>query len=210
MEESSPSKGASKTNQSPRFEAPNPMEPSEESKVVKPPAKSISSLKPRQSPRFEIANPMDGISESNVAKSNFIKSTSVLKPPSQFPSYADIKQTSGIDMERGEEDEEEFDEPYGQAQSLGIHAPKKSAGNMSRMSRNSKNSAASSDRGDRLNELFVMPFIRAASRLNESRMGRFVNTVLNKVTTKVFFWSFLSLANISVILLIFTWASGES
>jgi hypothetical protein len=120
-----------------------------------------------------------------------------------------IKRTSCADLEKGEDLEEEGDEDeelYGAPQTLAKQAPKKSIGGMSRMS---KNSTASSDRGERMNELFVMPFIRAATRFNESRIGRLLTIFLNRVTTKVFFWSFLSLINISVILLIFHWASGE-
>jgi hypothetical protein len=122
-------------------------------------------------------------------------------------SYFDVPV---VDLEKGEEEEDEDEKEeeglYGAPQSLGVNAPKKSAGNMSRMS---KNSVTSSFRGDRLNEIFVMPIIRAAARANESPFGRQVSLFLNKVTTKVFFWSLLSLVNITVILLIFHWASGE-
>jgi hypothetical protein len=143
------------------------------------------------------------------------KSASILKSNSpsfgnikqSSTSFADIKQSMDIERNEGEEDKDNEDENeglYGVAQSLAIHAPKKSAGNMSRMSRGSN----SSERGDRMNQIFIMPFIRAATQLSESRAGRFVANFLNKVTTKVIFWSFLSLVNISVILLIFFWSAG--
>jgi hypothetical protein len=127
-------------------------------------------------------------------------------------SHENIKQTAvKVAREKDEEeyagaDDDEEDALYGAAQGLGAHAPKKSAGQMSRIS---KNSAASSDHGDRLDDIFVQPFVRANAKYQESHFGRYVSRILNKVSTKVFFWSFLSVINIGTILFIFYWSSGK-
>ena len=89
--------------------------------------------------------------------------------------------------------------------------PDKSTGNMSHKSAGStshkSHGSTHSEKGDRMNELFVMPFIRGYSRYLESRPGRLVALLLNKAANKIAFWSFISLANITAILLIFHWAS---
>jgi hypothetical protein len=131
------------------------------------------------------------VSSTPPQRHSLVRVDGMLRSPS-----ANVKSTSFMDLKGqrqqpsppGADEEEEFDEEqdlYGAAQGLGFHAPKKSAGNMSRMS---KNSGASSDRQDRLNQIFIMPFIRAASRFNESQAGRYISRFLEKVTTKVFFW----------------------
>jgi hypothetical protein len=123
-------------------------------------------------------------------------------------SHDNIKQTS-IRLRDEDAEDEDDDELYGEAQGLDTHAPKKSAGQMSRASKNSKNSAASSDKGDRLDEIFIQPFVRAIASAKESRLGLYAARVANKVSSKVFFWSFLSIVNIAVILVIFWWAAGQ-
>jgi hypothetical protein len=117
-------------------------------------------------PRFELsADPMDVIAATRISLM-----------PSSLKVTADnfnVKQTSQMALEEGNQGDE-AEELYGVPQSLAIHAPKKSSGGMSRMS-------ASSDRGDRMNELFIAPFIRAATRFNESRYGRLLSTFMNRV-----------------------------
>jgi CRP-like cAMP-binding protein len=79
-------------------------------------------------------------------------------------------------------------------------------GNGSRLSLNSSQSA---EKVDRLNEIFVQPFVRTFIRLNESKFGRNVTRIIGKMATKIIFWSFLSLLNITVILLIFFLSSSK-
>jgi hypothetical protein len=166
-------------------------------------------------------NPFDDIAyQPNVPSKNvaMLKVSSLQVPDSGSvrSSVKSIKKTSMMDLEGNKSDDDEYEkeELYGAAQDIGKLAPKKSAGNMSRMS---KNSAASSNRSDRLNQIFIMPFVRAASRFNESPAGRFMSLFLNKVTTKIFFWyflsslnnrSFLSLLNVSAIIMIFYMSAG--
>jgi hypothetical protein len=179
--------------------------------------------------RFADSNPFDDHAyPPNVVPKSSTKNVAMLKVSSlQVPdsvsvrsslkSVPGIRGSSMMDLEGNKsDDEDEKEELYGAAQDIGKLAPKKSAGNMSRLS---KNSAASSNRSDRLNQIFIMPFIRAASRFNESPAGRYLSLFFAKVTTKIFFWyllslfnnrSFLSLANISAILLIFHWSQGTS
>jgi hypothetical protein len=55
---------------------------------------------------------------------------------------------------------------------------------------------------DRIEEM-LHPIKRAYINMYESKPGRFLTMFVNRVATKLFFWSFLSIVNITAILLIF-------
>jgi hypothetical protein len=180
---------------------------------------SRSSVQSAKSPRALGGEKQASLPSSASIGKNSKKSVQMLSDGKQAEqhvrgSYFDIKQTS-VRLDDEDDWADEDDGLVGEAKALGtIHPhlyqgsymPKKSAGQMSRMS---KNSAASSNQGDRLDEIFVQPFVRANARIQESSLGRNIDRMLHKVSTKVFFWSFQSLANIAVILIIFYWASGK-